>query len=255
MEIKRKGGLIIFTLCLLSTMGAWAQTTISAQEMIRKADENMEGKSSMSEMSMSIVRPSWERTLEFKNWVKGNDYALTLITAPAKEKGQTFLKRGNDMWNYLPKIGRMIKLPPSMMSQGWMGSDYTNDDVLNETSLPDDFIHTYLGEESLEEKTCKIIQMVPKEESNIVWGKVVTWVSVTDFLFLKTQYFDEDGYLIRTELFEELKQMDGRLIPTRYVIIPEENPDQKTIVHIQRMDFDVDLKDEFFSQQNMKKIR
>jgi len=255
MKTNLAAGIITTLLCLLFPGNILAQSDLSAREMIKLADENMEGTSSTSEMSMSIVRPSWERTLEFKNWVKGSEFALTLVTAPAKEKGQTFLKRGNDMWNYLPKIGRMIKLPPSMMSQGWMGSDYTNDDVLNETSLTDDYKHKFTGDETLENRTCKIIEMTPLEESNIVWGKVVTWVTVKDHLFMKNEYYDEDDYLIRTELFENIQTMGGRVIPTKYVIIPAEKPEQKTVVIIKDMKFDVKLNDSFFSQQNMKKIR
>ena len=255
MKTNLKAGIIIALLLLLSSGNIWAQSDLSAKELIKKADENMEGSSSSSEMSMSIIRPTWERTLEFKNWVKGSEYAITLVTAPAKEKGQTFLKRGNDMWNYLPKIGRMIKLPPSMMSQGWMGSDYTNDDVLNETSLTDDYKHLFMGDEVLENRDCKIIEMIPLEESNVVWGKVITWVSIKDHLFMKNEYYDEDDFLIRTEIFENIQTMDGRLIPTKYIIIPAENPDQKTVVNIKSMEFDVNLNDSFFSQQNMKKIR
>lgn len=255
MKTNKTAGIITILLCLLLPGYILAQSDLSAKEMIRIADENMEGTSSSSEMSMSIVRPSWERTLEFKNWVKGSEYALTLVTSPAKEKGQTFLKRGNDMWNYLPKIGRMIKLPPSMMSQGWMGSDYTNDDVLNETSLTDDYQHSFTGDETLENRDCKIIEMIPLEESNIVWGKVITWVSIEDHLFMKNEYYDEDDYLVRTEIFQNIQTMGGRLIPTKYIIIPAENPDQKTLVTIKDMKFDVKLNDSFFSQQNMKKIR
>ena len=255
MKTNLTAGIITILICLLLPGNILAQSDLSAKEMIKIADENMEGTSSSSEMSMSIVRPTWERTLEFKNWVKGSEYALTLVTAPAKEKGQTFLKRGNDMWNYLPKIGRMIKLPPSMMSQGWMGSDYTNDDVLNETSLTDDYQHRFTGVATLENRECKIIEMIPHEESNIVWGKVVTWVSVKDHLFMKNEYYDEDDYLVRTEIFQNIQTMGGRLIPTKYVIIPAENPDQKTVVTIKNMKFDVKLNDSFFSQQNMKKIR
>lgn len=236
-------------------LGTVAQPADQAREIIREADENMEGQSSKSVMSMSIVRPSWERTLEFKNWVKGDEFALTLVTAPAKEKGQTFLKRGNDMWNYLPNINRLVKLPPSMMSQGWMGSDYTNDDVLNETSLSDDFDHQILGEESIESRVAWVIEMVPHEESSVVWGKIKAWVSKEDKLFLKMEYYDEDAYLIRTEHLSDIKTMGGRTIPTRYEIIPADDPDQKTIVVIHDMEFDVHLDDSFFSQQNMKRIR
>jgi len=177
--------LILITGILLTAGNISAQSNLSAKEIIDRADKNMEGESSISTMSMSIIRPTWERTLEFKNWVMGSEYALTLVTAPAKEKGQTFLKRGNDMWNYLPKIGRLIKLPPSMMSQGWMGSDYTNDDVLKESSLVDDYDHKIIANEAIDGIDCYKIEMIPHEESTIVWGKLITWVSTDDFLFLK----------------------------------------------------------------------
>ncbi|MCD6345860.1 MAG: outer membrane lipoprotein-sorting protein [Bacteroidales bacterium] len=255
MKINRCISLLPFIgLILLSQVG-FTQTELSAKQIIEKADKNMEGESSVGTLSMSIIRKTWERTLVFKNWIKSSDYALTLVTAPAKEKGQTFLKRGNDMWNYLPKIGRMIKLPPSMMSQGWMGSDYTNDDIMNETSLTDDYSHKIIGKEVLESQTCYKIEMIPHEESTIVWGKVISWVSEKDFLFMKYEYYDEDNFLVRTELAGDIKKMDDRIIPTRFEIIPADEPDQKTVIKILSMDFNVAIKDDFFSQQNMKRIR
>jgi len=147
-----------FILTALMTFGILVNLNaqeLTAKEVIREADDQINGEeSSISEMSMTIVRPTWERTVEFKNWVKGSDYALTLITAPASEKGQTYLKRGNEMWNWNPSISRLIKLPPSMMSQGWMGSDYTNDDILKESSVVEDYTHRFLGEEVIEGRMC-----------------------------------------------------------------------------------------------------
>ena len=142
-----------------------------------------------------------------------------------------------------------------MMSQGWMGSDYTNDDIMNETSLTDDYSHKIIGKEVLESQTCYKIEMIPHEESTIVWGKVISWVSEKDFLFMKYEYYDEDNFLVRTELAGDIKKMDDRIIPTRFEIIPADEPDQKTVIKILSMDFNVAIKDDFFSQQNMKRIR
>ncbi len=247
---------LVFCTGLLVLSGAsFAQEELSAKDLVDRADQNREGDSSISEMKMTIVRPTWERTLEFKNWIKGDNYALTLVTAPAKEKGQTFLKRHNDMWNYLPKISRMIKLPPSMMGQGWMGSDYTNDDVMNETSLITDFSHRKVGQNEIEGRICEELELIPNEDAEVVWGKIIVWISQQDFLFLKFEYYDEDGYLVRTERGGDIQKMDDRIIPTRFEIIPADDPGQKTIVKIVQMDFDVDIPDSFFSQQNMKRIR
>jgi outer membrane lipoprotein-sorting protein len=229
---------------------------ISAKEIIRKADEKFNGeKTSTSIMAMTIVRPTWERTIEFKNWTSGRDYALTLITAPARDKGQSFLKRENEMWNWNPTISRLIKLPPSMMSQGWMGSDYTNDDILKESSVVNDYDHQIIGEEEYEGRMCYKIKMVAKEDAAVIWGHQLRWIDKKDFLFMKSELYDEDGYLVRTELGSDIKAMDGRLIPTRIELIPAEEEGQKTIIEVREIEFNREIKDSFFSQQNMKRVR
>jgi outer membrane lipoprotein-sorting protein len=159
------------------------------------------------------------------------------------------------MWSWNPTISRLIKLPPSMMSQGWMGSDYTNDDILKESSVVNDYNHTVVGEEEYDGRMCYKIQMVAKENAAVIWGHQLRWIDKKDFLFLKSELYDEDGYLVRTELGSEIKSMDGRLIPTRIELIPAEEEDQKTIIEIKDIKFNQDIKDSFFSQQNMKRIR
>jgi len=229
---------------------------ISAREIIRKADEKFNGeKSGYSVMSMTVVRPTWQRTIEFKSWSLEEKFTLTLITAPAREKGQTFLKRGTEMWNWNPTISRLIKLPPSMMSQGWMGSDYTNDDILRESSIVNDYTHTLLGEEITEGYPCFRIRMVAREESDVLWGSQVWWVDKKEYNVLKAELFDEDGELVRTEKASELKMMDGRLLPSRIELLPAENPGNKTVLEIKEMKFNIPLQESFFSQQNMKNIK
>jgi outer membrane lipoprotein-sorting protein len=229
---------------------------LSPKEIIRKADEKFNGeKTSTGTMSMTIVRPTWERTIEMKNWTSGREYALTLITAPAKDKGQSFLKRQNEMWNWNPTISRLIKLPPSMMSQGWMGSDYTNDDILKESSVVNDYDHQIIGEEEYDGRLCYKIKMIAKEDAAVIWGHQIRWIDKKDFLFLKSELYDEDAYLVRTELGSEIKTMDGRLIPTRIELIPAEEEGQMTIIEMKEMKFNEPIKESFFSQQNMKRVR
>lgn len=244
-----------FLICMMVSAGGQAQEP-SAKEIIQKANDQFNGeKTSISTMAMTIVRPSWERTIEFRNWTSGRDYALTLITAPASERGQTFLKRKNEMWNWNPTIDRLIKLPPSMMSQGWMGSDYTNDDILRESSVVNDYTHEITGEETLEGRVCYRIRMEAKEEAAVIWGHQIRWIDKKDFLFLKSEYYDEDGYLVRTELGKDIKTMDGRLIPSRIELIPAEEEGNKTILEIRKIEFNNPIEDQFFSQQNMKRVR
>jgi outer membrane lipoprotein-sorting protein len=245
----------IIAVLVLSTSALNAQT-ITATDIIRKADEKFNGeKSGISTMVMTIVRPTWERKVEFKSWSMGRENSLTLITAPAKDKGQTFLKRGQEMWSWNPSINRLIKLPPSMMSQGWMGSDYTNDDILKESSVVKDYTHEIVGEETIDGRICYKINMVAKKEASIVWGHQVRWIDKKDLLTLKAELYDEDGSLVRTELGSEIKVMDGRAIPTRLELIPAEEKGNKTIVEIMDIKFNVAIEDSFFSQQNMKRIR
>jgi len=159
------------------------------------------------------------------------------------------------MWNWNPTISRLIKLPPSMMSQGWMGSDYTNDDILKESSIINDYVHEIIGEEEIEGRLCYKIKMVAKEEAAVIWGHQIRWIDKKDFLFLKSELYDEDAYLVRTETGSEIKIMDGRLIPSRIELVPAEEEGHKTVIEMREMKFNEPIKDSFFSQQNMKRLR
>jgi len=248
-KLKR---IALFTVLVITTP-AFSQ---NATEIIKKADEKWNGeKSSESYMVMTIVRPTWERTIEFKNWTKGKDNALTLITAPAKEKGLAFLKVGTEMWNWMPSISRMIKLPPSMMADGWMGSDYTNDDMLKESSIVVDFEHKIIGSETMDGWDCWKIELIPQEDAAVVWGKIIKWISKDEYIQMKSEYFDEDGYLVKTEFASDVTIMDGRKIPGRIETVPADKNNQKTVVIIKTMKFNIPIDDSFFSQQNMKKAR
>jgi len=229
---------------------------LTAKEIVRKTDEKLNGEmTGYSVMTMTIIRPTWQRTVEFKSWSKENDYALTLITAPAREKGQTFLKRKNEMWSWNPAINRLIKLPPSMMSQGWMGSDYTNDDILRESSVVNDYTHSVVGEEEIDGSKCYKIKLTAKDDAEILWGHQLWWVDKKEFIVLKAELYDEDGYLVRTETGTDLKTMDGRFIPTTIELVPADEEGRKTVLKIMEMKFNVKLEESFFSQQNMKTIR
>ena len=245
---------ILFSLAL-----AFAYQNSNAQdatEIVRKADTKFKGeKSSYSEMTMTIVRPKYKRSLDFKSWAEGTENSLTLITAPAKEKGQTFLKSGNNMWSWNPTIQRLIKLPPAMMSQGWMGSDYSNDDILKESSLVVDYKHQLKGSETIDGYDCYIIDLIPLEDADVVWGKITLWISKKEYMELKAEYYDEEEYLVKTHLAYDVKTFDGRTIPSVMEIIPADEDGNKTIVSITNMKFNIPLGANFFSQQNMKRIR
>jgi len=254
--MKSRVGVIFILLSQGFSLNALFAQNLSATDIVRKTDEKFKGEmSGYSVMTMTIIRPAWQRTVEFKSWSMDDDYALTLITGPAREKGQTFLKRKNEMWSWNPAINRLIKLPPSMMSQGWMGSDYTNDDILRESSVVDDYIHTIEGEEDIDGRMCYRIKLLAKEDADVLWSHQLWWVDKKEFIALKAELFDEDGLLVRTEYGKEIKILDGRLLPTLLELIPAENPGNKTVLKIIEMKFNVRMEESFFSQQNMKTIR
>ncbi len=243
----------IFLLILAGSANLFAQK-LTAKQIVEKADNLQRGETNYSVFSMTIVRPKWTRTIEMKNWSKGRDYAMTYITAPAKDKGQVFLKRNNEMWNWVPSISRMIKIPPSMMSQGWMGSDYTNDDILKESSIVVDYNQKIIGSEPIDGIDCYKIELIPKEDAAVVWGKVIKWISKKEFWQLKTEYFDEDNELMRTELASDVKQYSDRKLPSKLEIIPADKPGHSTVVTVRSAKFNIKLDDRFFSQQNMKRV-
>jgi outer membrane lipoprotein-sorting protein len=227
----------------------------TAREIVKKADEKSRGKTLKSEMKMTIVRPGWKREMTLKSWGTGEEYGLILITGPARDKGTAFLKRKNEIWNWQPTIDRVIKLPPSMMSQSWMGSDFTNDDLVKESSIINDFEHKLLGSEVVDGRDCYKIEMLPKEEAAVVWGKVLTWIDKKDFMQLKTEFFDEEGYLVNTMYGKNVKLLGGKLLPSVLEVIPADEPGHKTIVEQVWLKFDEPIKADFFTVQNMKRVR
>ncbi len=245
----------LFIGVLVSLTYSLRSQSLTALEIIQKSEEKFKGKSSKGLLKMTIKRPDWTRTVSMKVWTKGSDFSMIYITAPAKEKGQVFLKRKKDMWNWMPSIERMVKIPPSMMMQSWMGSDFTNDDLVQQSSEVLDYHHKLLGKEVVRNQECYKIELLPKEEAPIAWGKIITWITVEGFDKWKSEYYDEDDYLVNTENAYDIKQMGNRKIPTRYEIIPEEEPGNLTSLEFIEMEFDFPIKESFFSQSAMKRIK
>ncbi len=247
--------LLSLTLALLAISAATQAQTLSAIDIVRKADENQQGKSLYSEVRMTIVRPTWSREVSFRSWSKGNDYALVLITAPAKDKGQAFLKRGKDLWNWVPSIDRMIKMSSSVMGQSWMGSDFTNDDMVRQSSIVNDYTHQLEKTEKVREFDCYKVILTPKEHAPVVWGKVIMWITQTGFIELKTEFYDEDNSLINTIDGYDIQTYGTRRLPSRMEVVPADKPSHKTVMTTLSNDFDQPIEDTFFSQQNMKSIK
>ena len=231
--------LIASSFTLLSS----AQT---AEEIIRKADEKYRGKSSYSEMTINIVRPKWSKQMKIKSWSEGTKYSVSIVTSPAKEKGTVFLMRDKEVWNYMPTIDRTIKFPPSMMLQNWMGTDLTNDDLVKQSSILEDYTHKIIREELKEGYTCWVIELTPKEDAPVVWGKVLIWVDKNDFMMLQTDYYDEDDFLVNQMIGSEIKEFSGKKLPSKLRVIPSENKGQETILIYDKLEFDISISEQYF---------
>lgn len=240
-------------LLLISKTVVFAQE--NPREIIRKMEDNMRGDASYQEMTMQTVRPRYTREISLKAWSLGDDYSLIYITAPARDKGTAFLKRGNEMWNYVPSIDRTVKMPPSMMSQSWMGSDFSNDDLVRGVSTVDDYTHKMLPDQIVDGLECFVIEFKPKPETPVVFEKVIYWISKKYFLPVKLENYDELEDLVSTINFKEIKNMGGRNIPTVLEMIPEGKKGQKTVLITHKADFNVKLNQNFFSIQNLVNIR
>lgn len=243
--------LLIFLFFL--TFNIYAQ---DANEILKKSEEKIKGiKSSYQEMMIKIVRPKWSKEMIMKGWSMGEDYFASVVLSPAKEKGIVFLKRENEVWNYIPSIERTIKLPPSMMMQNWMGTDFTNDDLVQRSSITDDYTNIIIGNEIIDGLDCWIIELIPNEDAAVVWGKLVMWIDKRDYMQLKTQFFDEYDEMVSIMTGKAIKNFDGKKLPAIIEFVPLDKEGNKTIVERIVWKFDIDINERFFLPNYMKNLR
>lgn len=224
--------------------------SLEVKEIIQRSDDLMRGKTSAGEFVMETKTPRWTRSISLQSWSEGTTKSFILITAPLRDKGTTFLKINNEMWQYVPKVEKIIKIPPSMMLQSWMGSDFTNDDLVKESSLVDDYSYKLLAEE----KNSYQIELIPKPEAAVTWAKIIYWVTKDTYVPLKEEFYDEDGALVRVMRFEEITKLADRYFPMRWVMEPqtEDKQGHSTTVTIKKIVFDQPLEKNIFSMQALK---
>jgi outer membrane lipoprotein-sorting protein len=242
----------LIPIILLLPFTALAQ---NAMTILKNMEDNMRGNSAYMEMDIKIVRPRFTREMSIKSWSKGNDYSMVFVTAPARDKGTVYLKRKKEIWNYVPTVDRMIKLPPSMMSQSWMGTDFSNDDLVRESSILEDYNHKIIREETIGAYECYVIEMTPKPTSAVVWGKVLVWVSKNGYINLRTENYDEKDKLINVLEMSEIKKIENRQVPTHIELTPKDKNGHKTIMIYRELNINIPIQEDFFSIQNIKRIR
>ena len=243
--------LFIFLLFLIFTSQAQ-----DANQILKNSEQKITGiKSSYQEMMIKIVRPKWSKEMIMKGWSIGEDYFASVVLSPVKEKGIVFLKRENEVWNYIPSIERTIKLPPSMMMQNWMGTDFTNDDLVQRSSITDDYTNTIIGNEIVDGLDCWIIELVPNDDAAVVWGKLIMWIDKKDFMQLKTQFFDEYDEMVNVMTSKSIKNFGGKNLPSIIEFVPLDKEGNKTIVERLVWNFDIDINERFFMPSYMKNLR
>jgi outer membrane lipoprotein-sorting protein len=245
----------IFVFALATLMcGVMPIEAQDAKEIVRSAIDNWRGQSSYGEMTMTIHRPSWERTMSMRAWTQGSKKSLVRVTAPKKDAGNGTLMVDNNMWSYAPKVNRVIKVPSSMMSQSWMGSDFSNKDVSRADDIVDQYDHTLLGKEEHEGHTVYVIESIPHEEAAVVWGREVLRVRDDDVL-VSQEFYDQEGVLVKVLRSLDIGEMGGRTIALRQRMAKEDAEDEWTEFRIDSVEFDLQISDNVFTRSNLQNPR
>ncbi len=226
------------------------RTALDPAAVLKRMDELYRGRTARGRMEMRIASPHWKRTLVLEFWSRGLEDTLVRIVAPKKERGTATLKLGNELWNYLPRVNKVIKLPPSMLMSSWMGSDFTNDDLVKESSYREDYICRVLSGGRADELQ---FELKPRPDRPVVWDRIVMRIGRRDLMPIEFGYYDEDGRCVRTLYFEAVKEMGGRKIPTVLRLVPHTRKGRETVIRYIEMKFDVPLKAQVFSLRALRR--
>ncbi|SHK57586.1 outer membrane lipoprotein-sorting protein [Rhodothermus profundi] len=238
--------LFLWLLLGIGVRGPAAQT-VDPVALVRAAEEAIKGKTSHAVLEMTVVTPDYRRTRKLEAWWKGNEKALIVTLAPPREAGNRTLKRGSELWMYLQETETTIKIPPSMMLQSWMGSDFTYDDLVRESNLVRDYHIRQVGTDTLEGVPCYVLELLPKPEAPVVWGKLHYWIRQTDRLPARIEYYSEQGERVRTLSFHNVQRMGGRRLPTRWIMHNDREPGRYTEIRLLEVAFDMPIPEAIFS--------
>lgn len=248
----RRSVYILITL-LSSSLYSNKAAALDADKIIELSESRVRGKSTQALMTMTVKRPSYTRTLSIRSWSVGKERALVEILEPAKESGVSSLRVSQEMWNYLPKTDQVIRIPPSLMLQSWMGSDFTNDDLMKSSSISRDYRHRIVRRERTQGQDAILIECLPKKDAPVVWGKVHYWVRAKDYLPVKEKFFDDQNKWARTIYFSRFKKMDDRVVPTKMKVVVAGAPLESTVVSYQKILYDRKIPNSLFEREEVRR--
>jgi len=244
----------LLTVSSLFSMQLMAAEITDAKDLVQAAMDHWRGINSYSEMTMTIHRPDWERSMSMRAWSEGDKLSLVRVTEPKKDAGNGTLLKDSDMWSYSPKINRIIKIPSSMMSQGWMGSDFSNKDISKSTDILDQYDHSLTSQAQEDGHTVYTVEAIPHEDAAIVWGKEILKIR-DDFVLLEEQFWDQDGELIKVMRASDVAEMGGRSVARVLRMGKLETPDEWTEMTVSTIEFDLELPTGIFTLSNLRNPR
>ena len=243
------------TLLVLTGLSASADTgDRDATDIVRDAINHWRGLSSQGAMTMTIHRPDWQRSMSMESWTQGEKRSLIRVTAPRKDRGNGTLMDNNNMWSFSPKINRVIKVPSSMMSQSWMGSDFSNNDISRSDEILEQYDHTLLSESEVDGYVTYEVESIPHEDAAVVWGKEVLVVR-SDNVLIEHRFYDQDGELVKALRTLQINEMGGRTVATQQRMEKVDAPDEWTEIIVDAIEFDVELSDNVFTLSNLRNPR
>ncbi|MDG4867461.1 outer membrane lipoprotein-sorting protein [Guyparkeria sp. 1SP6A2] len=251
---KARAAPAVLVALLLLTAAMPAQA-ITVDELVHHIDRLWHGETSQATMTMTVKTQRYQREMQLEAWSLGKDYSLVVIEKPIKDRGIATLKVEENIWNYLPKIDRVTKIPSSMMSGSWMGSHFTNDDLVRESYFEDDYESRITFEGERDDRAIYELTAIPRPDAPVVWGRVVMEIDQDTLAPVSARYFDEAGELVRTMTFDQVEQIDERFVPMRLTLQPEDKPSESTVITYQDIAFGVPIERSFFSLQNLKRRR
>ena len=249
--MKHIGFAVTIATLILATSPVSADVTPEAATIVAASFDHYRGLASESEVEMVIHRPSWERSMRMVAWTKGTDKSLIRITAPAKDEGNGTMKKGKEMWTFNPKVNRVIKLPPALMAQAWMGSDFSNNDLAKSDSILKDYTHELMGTETHQSHTVYVIKSMPKPAAPVIWGMQELKVR-DDNVMLSQIFFDEDLVEVKRMTASQIQMMGGRMFPKIWKMQESDKPDQYTLLRYHSLQFLNDLPESVFTINALK---
>ena len=253
--VKKIGFGLLGILVLSSMTVAWQAKNLSSVEILKRAEAQLSASSLIAEMDVSIIRPRWTKTMRMKVWSKGADYAMAYVMGPEKDKGTVYLKSKSEVYNYLPKIKKTIKLPAALLGQNWMGTDMTTDDLMKLTRISVEYNATNVGTEVVSGRNCYVLKLVPKPNADVIWGQLKLWIDTKNYIQMKSVFYDEDIEPVNTVEASQVKLVGGKTIATKIVVTPHAKEGHSTTVTYRNVEFNSPINTTFFTKGNMPQVK